>query len=218
MRWFTELPIKRKLLWIVVFAVAVAGIVTAAVLTAYETSTFQPKIVSEVRADAQMMAEMIEPAIEFDDASTVGKQLATLQRRPAVRAATVFLTDGRRFATYQRAGATSSLPASLPTGPRQGFEGNTLWVLEPVEAPVVSQGSTIGYIWLQVDLPPLSQRLYQYGAVAAASACSLVVLALLLSLTLRRAISGPLQTLMQTAHGVSEQKDYSLRAAVGGRD
>jgi PAS domain S-box-containing protein len=218
MSTWVEPGIQRKLWWIVVLAVAVPALVTILLLVIYETKTFQPRMARELRADAQMMAEMIEPAIEFDDAETVGKQLATLRQRPEMRAAAVFLPDGRRFALYLRAGAAGMVPESLPTGAVQQFDTGTLWVLEPVLAPAVSQGSILGQVWLQIDLPPFSQRLYQYGAVAAASALSLLVLATLLSLTLRRAVSAPIAALVRTAQTVSEQKDYSLRVAVSGQD
>ncbi len=218
MQAFIQPGLQRKLWWIVVLAVAVPALVTIGLLTVYETNTFKPRMAGALRADAQMMAEMIQPAIEFDDADTAGKQLATLRQRPELRAAAIFLPDGRRFAHYEREGLAGSIPASLPAGVRQQFDSASLWVLEPVVSPVVSQGDVQGGIWLWIDLPPLSQRLYQYGAFAAASSLSLLVLALLLAWTLRHAVSAPISVLVQTAQVVSEKKDYSLRVPVGGQD
>jgi PAS domain S-box-containing protein len=206
--------LQRKLWWIVVLAVAVPALVTIGLLAVYESNTFQPRLAAALRADAQMMAEMIQPAIEFDDADTAGKQLATLRQRPELRAAAVYLPDGRLFATYERAGLEGVVPAVRPRGARQLFDAATLWVLEPVQTPVVSQGE----IWLSIDLPLLSQRLYQYGAFAAASSLSLVVLALLLFWTLRRAVAGPITALVQTAQAVSEKNDYTLRVPIAGQD
>jgi PAS domain S-box-containing protein len=214
---FLKHGIERKLWGIVALAVVVPALVTLLLLVVYETNTFRPRLIRELRADAQMMAEMIEPAIEFDDADTVGKQLATLRQRPEMRAAAVYQTNGRRFAFYQRSDLTTTVPETRPAG-QELVANNTLWVVEPIKSPAVSQGSVLGEIWLQMDLPPLLQRLYQYGAMAGASALSLIVLAVLLALTLRRAVAGPVTALVRTAQAVSENKDYSLRVPNYGQD
>ncbi len=207
---FSQLPLQRKLLWIVALAVTMAAAISALVLVIYETTTFRPRVLHALRADAEIMAAMLAPAVDFGDDLTAARQLGTMHGRPDLRAAAIYLPSGASFASHQRLPGEVRMPATRPPDPAGEAESNVVTLMQPMAVG----NRTVGHLWLQFDLPPVSQRLYQYGAVAAASAFSLVVLAVMLSLTLQRTVSRPLRGLATVAQAVTDRKDYSLRAPV----
>ena len=192
----------------------VAAVVLAAAITLFETTTFRPRFVTSAQADARLLAELLVPALEFDDERTAALQLASLARRPEFAGALIQLPDGRLFAakdSVRRAREKTLLP---PNGPEARIDGRVVTVIEPIRG----QDGLLGWLRLEIELPTAGKRLYYYGIFALAAVASLAVLAALLSYVLRRAVAEPVEILLRATQAVSEKKDYALRVPVEGRD
>ncbi len=67
-------------------------------------------------------------------------------------------------------------------------------------------------------LTPLADRIWEYAPLLGAVALSLFALAIMLSITLRRAISEPVQALAATARDVTRLRDYRRRVSSDSND
>ncbi len=211
---FADLPIQRKLLGSVLLAVTVAAVVLVLSITLYETTTFRPRFVTGARADARMLADLLVPALEFSDDRTAAAQLASLERRPEVSASAIFLVDGTLFASRHRVAAARFDRPPAASAPPVAVVGRVVTVVERIEGV----NGELGLLCMRIDLPTVARRFADHGIFVLASVVSLGVLAVLLSYVLRRAVSGPVETLVEAARVVSEKKDYALRVPVTGRD
>jgi PAS domain S-box-containing protein len=207
----SSLPIRRQLIVLLVIAVGLSALLSAGALAIYESFTYHPRLVSDLRGNAATMADMIAPAVDFGDDATAEKQLAILNRRNGVWASAVFLPPGTLFASHKRAEASVRIPERLPAASVDGAEiDNAIILLQPVQV----DGRPLGSLWVVMETPSLAQRLTQYATLAGVSLLSLATLALVLSFALRRAISTPIRRLSEAAQAVSENKDYAVRVRV----
>jgi PAS domain S-box-containing protein len=99
-----------------------------------------------------------------------------------------------------------------PTGHRFTNHELTLW------QPVKRGETVIGYVYLLKALPPLHERLPQYGIMAGAVLFALVVVGYILIRGVRKNFVQPLSTLLATTAHVTEHNDYSARANLGRDD
>jgi signal transduction histidine kinase len=163
---------------------------------------------------AEMLAYNGASALEFRDEEAGGHVLAALAAEPRVVCAALYARDGAPLATYQRPGAgADALPLRAPA-PQAGhryLEG-TLRVSRPVQLG----GATIGSVFVVSDLQDVGQRVRDYSLMVVVVALGAVVLAGLASARMQSSISGPLLRLAELARRVTQDKDYSVRAAPEG--
>ncbi|MBI2950413.1 MAG: PAS domain S-box protein [Verrucomicrobia bacterium] len=207
MRFLRTLSIKSKLTWIIMLTSGVALAIACAGFVAYEVVVFRRSMVLDLTTLAQIMADSCAVPLSFENEEEADRALKTLQAKEHIVFASILRSDGREFAKYPAQAPAPSPPSALPETHR--FRDQYLEVLWPI----VAGGETIGSVYLRSDLEELHERLRRYaGIVAIVFVCSAAV-ALALSVKLQQLISGPLLHLAQTSRVVSEQKDYSVRAA-----
>jgi methyl-accepting chemotaxis protein len=79
--------------------------------------------------------------------------------------------------------------------------------------PILSEGTRIGTLYLISDYRKRSIRLHAlYASILVAVLASSFLVAVVVSSRLERLISGPIQTLADTARRIATKADYSLRA------
>lgn len=211
---FSRLPIGRQLVLLLTVAVTISALVSAACLAIYESLNYWPRQAAEFRTNAAAMAEMIAPAVDFGDDATAAKQLAALNRRNEVRASAVYSLDGHLFASHTR----DSQVRVSPVRPLPAVDGTRTLDSFAVLQPIQVDGRTLGTLWVVLETPDFSRRLYQYGTVASVSLLALVMVALILTFALRSTIIGPLQRLAEAARAVTERKNLGVRVEVTSRE
>ncbi len=82
--------------------------------------------------------------------------------------------------------------------------------------PVVKESLQLGTLYVQSDLGEMAERLWRYAAIAFAAAGLSLLAAYALSRRLQQRMSRPIMALADTARVVSDQHDYSVRAAATG--
>jgi signal transduction histidine kinase len=208
MRRFADLPVRRKLMAIVMLASGGALLAANAGLFIADLVRFRSDLERDLLSLAEIVAANSTAALVFDDSRAAAETLGALRARPVVAAACIFRADGRRFAEYFRAGAARHpLPAAPPEDGAR-FASGSLRLASPIRL----RGQRIGTVYLEADLADMYARLRWQVATVTIVLLGAAALSLLLASRLQRVISDPILELAATATAVSERQDYSLRA------
>ena len=212
-RWFSDLPIRRKLVAMTVASTTVALLLAAGGFLAWDVLTFRNEIRRDLTAQARILGENSAPALVFNDDRAAGETIAALELRPRVVMACLYLADGdsRLFATYHR---DENRPC--PSRPADGIALG--WGEARLAAPVTYAGSRVGTLFIQRELSDVWERLLVGIGTVALLIVLCIVVALLIGARLQRSIVDPLLDLADAAHHVSDAKDYGTRARAQSND
>lgn len=234
MSWMRHLPIHRKMVLIILVASGVALMATALAVLVYEVGSYRPRKAQEVRTQAQLFSANLHPSLAFFAPEDTTNELLKLSNNPEIALACVYDANAEMVAYYERSellptpaeAAALLLPPTPPGVAAQEvcptisppheyvFEGDRLDLTQEV----AREGNLLGFLFLRYDLPPLSGRLTQYSLMFGAVLFALLMVSVLLSQALDRAISGPILGLAEAAHAVTEDEDYSVRVQPLGDD
>lgn len=232
---FKDYPIRRKLMVMLLLTTGVALSLTCLAFISYEYFSFRTATARNLATLGRVIANNSTAALAFDNPDDAQQVLASLKAEPRIVAAALYDSHGKLFARYPTTldgGAVGSLgsvvqerPGARPSDPaRDGrgslprtlgpdgyrFDDAGLTGLEPVRE---GSNTRLGTLYLRSDLSALHQQLILYSVIAAAMTGLAFLLAYLLSRMLQQQISGPVQTLARAAQTVSQNRDYSVRAA-----
>ena len=208
MKQFVSQSLTSKLIRLTLIAVALALLATVTAVVLFEITTFRPRALDNAKAQVDLVAHIIAPALEFEDERTATKLLEVLRHEQAVESAGVYRANGSKLAQYRRSGETIDPPATSPERPDQ-IEGRKIIV----SGQVSSDGAVLGRVWLQAGMPGWTDRVRQYGPLLVLVALAVVVLSLAISVAMRRQITDPLHALAETVRLVGQSRDLQLRVA-----
>jgi signal transduction histidine kinase/ActR/RegA family two-component response regulator len=192
---------------VVVKTTAFALVLAAAAMAVQDFTAYRGARVSQLSTEAAILGLAVAPALAFDDRAAAERSLAALRAHPAVLAAALYGTDGREFARYLAAGQ-ADVPARLSQdGPLLTMHGQGAVLSQRI----VQNGEWLGTIYLRARFDMERRILTYVGIVAFVSAAALIA-ALVLSRSLQRSITAPLDAMAGVARQVVERRDYSLRA------
>nr|QBM02875.1 adaptive-response sensory-kinase SasA [uncultured archaeon] len=209
-----NVTIKGKLIAIVMVVCLSSLVLTSFMLFMFVRITFRNSIIQDILTDAQMAAENCNVALAFKNIEDVEKTLASLKSKPSIIFGGVYTLDGENFARYYReSNNTSVQPARLG---KDGyyFENDILTVFKSI----VLGEEKIGTLCIRSDLGPLYIVFRNSFLVIIMVLCLALTVAYIMSARLQRVISIPILNLAEIAKVVSEEKDYSVRAAKKAND
>ncbi len=208
-----DLPIKRKLMLVILLTSSFALFLMGTALIIYERVTFRRALAVNIGVLAQIVGSNSTAALAFDDPKNAREILAALAAEHQITAAAIYDQKGRIFASF---------PERVPLGqfPEQpGVDGHRFDRAHLVMFQPISQnGARLGTIYLQADLGQLYSRFSVYGGLLLlVIACSFLG-AMAISAILQQRISLPILELAKVATAVSERHDYSVRGTKHGAD
>ena len=207
MRSFQDMPIKQKLIVIIMSITTLALLLTALGIVITDTVIFRRNMQRDVVALTQIVGDSSAAALDFDDPGTATESLASLKARPHVVSACIYRPNGELFAAYERAGAgTRCVPGNAPDEMRFADAGLIS------RLPIQFKGKRLGTLMMITDTEGLTERLWLYGQTVAVLVLLSTILALILSSKLQALIAGPISNLAQVAREVSDTRDYGIRA------
>ena len=198
-----NLPIRQRIVVIIMIISAAALVLFGGVLLTYDFITEQRNLVNSSTTLANVIADNIAAAVAFNDPDAAVDTLSSLRAEPSVVAACVYTPQGL-FAKYVGPGQ-----APCPEKP-----GADLGVSQYVhtESPIDLNGQQLGVVHLRATLAPMYARLrLEILAIVGILLCS-SLFAFVLSSWLERFISVPTLSLAKTANAVTNERDYSIRA------
>lgn len=228
--FFGKMPIKRKLMIIIMFISSASLLLACVAMLLYERRSFRQTLAADFAIIADTFDDNLASGLAFDDAESLTETLSSLKANPSILAACVYsrsLTsvimapsqDGKLapsdskveetlVAEYQRADLKGSFQFRGRESTGQEFLADRLDTFQDITLA----GETIGSFYVASDLTPITQRLQRSTLIVFTVMCGALLLAFFLSTRLQKYISAPISHLAQTASTVASEKDYSVRA------
>src|SRR3569833_598526 len=211
---FKDLPIRSKLMTILLAITGTALTFTCLAFIAYEYVSFRHAARNNLRTLGQIIATNSTAALAFDNRNDAQEMLAALRVEPHVVAAGLYDARGTLFARYPAGSRVDSLPTVLG---RDGYRFDAAGLVG--QEPVRETGSRrLGTLYLRFELRALHEQLALYSLIAAAMTGIAFFVAYQHTRVLQEQISRPVQMLADVARSVSQQSDYSVRAHRFARD
>lgn len=180
-------------------------LMTCAAFFIYELITFRDLMRRQLTTQSEIVADNSTAALAFDDKEAAAETLKALDADKHIMVAALFDLEGKLFATYHT--GRGDVPARLQA---DGYRFTQKYL--EVYQPVLVEGKRLGTLFIRSDLEAIYDRFRLYGGIAVLFMLVSFLFAYLLSKLLQKSISTPLLELAQTAHTISQKKDYSVRA------
>ncbi|HEV7218874.1 MAG TPA: ATP-binding protein [Terriglobales bacterium] len=191
---------------------AAALLLACAAFFAYDQITFRQSLVRTLSAQAQIIGSNSVSALIFNDPQSATNTLSALKNSPNIASAGVITVEQRPFAQYSRdAGDTVVNIPPPPEGRVEAYWFKTTHLV--LVHSIVFQGKTLGFVYLRADLRELDQRLKRYATIAFVVLLLSLLAALIVSALFRRSVAEPIIQLAEVARAVSQDNNYSVRAA-----
>ena len=211
--WFRDLPIKRKLILVILLTSTFALWLMGTALITYEFVTFRRSLAVNMSVLANIIGANSTAALAFDDAPGAREILTALSAEHQVTAAAVYDQKGDLFARFPETLPRAEFPVH-PSADGDRFDRHHLTMYQPI----MQNGTRLGTIYLQADLGEMYARFRVYGTLLLIVSAFAFLGALALSARLQRRISRPILDLANVATAVSERHDYSVRGTRQGGD
>ena len=214
MKKLKDLPIKHKLVLICMLTTASALLLGSVTFITSELISLRQSMVDNLCGAAEAIASNVKSSLTFQDTKSAEEILGTLKAMNDVRVALVYDGRGKVFAAYRRDGFASdpSVPALGRDVHRVGLKGIELF------HPIVLDDEPVGSVYIRADMAGFYSRVIRYAITLFGVMGLCLFLSYLLAARLRRTVARPIEELAGVMDTISRRKDYSLRAAVSGRD
>jgi PAS domain S-box-containing protein len=209
MKLLHDLPIRRKVMLVMMLTTGVALLLACTALLSYELREFRHKLESDLATLGQVIGANSSAAISFDDEQAATEMLTALRAEPQIVAARIYRQGGQPLAGYIRPGATAALP-DKPNGTTFFAADDRLHHFAPIEDP--REQVQAGTIYLAAEFGGMRDRVKSYAGLLGVVLVASGLVAFALSAKLQTYISGPILNLAETTRKVSDEGNYSLRA------
>jgi signal transduction histidine kinase len=209
---FKDISIRRKLTYGMTLVAGVALLLAACASLAYEAYSFRLSKVRQLTAVAEVVGQNSRAALAFSDRAAAATILESLRGIPGVDHACVFDAGGVPFAQYPE--RPDRPPPMPPGGDGHTFGPGALEVFREIRL----DSGLVGTVYLRSGQRDLWTAMGWSLAFNATIFAGLGLLALWISHRFQGVITAPLLDLAALARRVSEDQDYSVRAAARGRD
>ena len=204
-----SLPLKRKLIAIIMGTTVLALILAAASFFAYDNLTFRSELVRDYETLVATLQATTTNAIVYNDPEQAQQILGGLDQQPNVIDAAVYTAEGKLFSSFSRAGTAA--PPSRPAG----LEGNGSAFMDDalvVHRQLLFRDKPVGTFVVRADLEGLKARFFDYLKILLLTVVGVSLIAFFVSSALQRSVSQPVLDLAKMARDVSVRRDFSVRA------
>jgi signal transduction histidine kinase len=210
---FRNLLIQQKLMLLFMANATLALLMACLLFWTYEIVYYRATLKHDVATIAQMLSESSAPALMLDDARTAEVTLSVLRADPMVADACLYNRHGEVIASYGNA-CHKGDGLVLVRGQSLCFTLRYLLV----SWPVLAGREQVGQLLIRVRLMAMYSQLLRSGGIALAVLSMALLFAFAISSRLQRIISGPIIHLTEVASQVSQDGNYSIRAAKSSND
>ena len=208
-RWFTRLPIHRKLVVMALLVTTVALLIANLGLLVIDAWRYRSTAFDEAVSTARVIAENTAAAVAFKDLEVARSSLESAGVRPTIRRACLYFADETLFAGFARA-PEFECPRRQPTHSPFSVVIGT--------GPVVSNKRIIGTVYVERDLTDLWTRVAVAGFTGIGMLLPAGAAALLLAHRLNRMVSEPIVELAAAARAIRPTDDRFVAPAVQAGD
>ena len=213
--WIKNVPIKTKLVLIILFCCVIGLALEGFGLIAYEHMRVREEMVRDLSSLARIVADRNTAALSFNDDKIALETLAALKAKRDITAAAIYDASGKVFAGYN---SGEERPYLFPDGNKLDDQVRVDEQHIHLVEPIVMDGAPIGKVFIRASLRELDRLWQKFLAISALIALLTVLITLFVAARLQRLVSGPVERLTDTAQQISGQKNYSLRATQESND
>lgn len=211
---FADFPIRRKLLTMVLVITAVTLAASAAVLVAFDVTSFRRDLVREFGTLTEVIAANSSATLAFDATDDAADLLQTLAAERSVTVAAIYDVNGNLFAAYApQMAAPMHIDPAIENATHVFRDGNLL-----TSRPIQQNGKFLGTLVMYTDLRWYYQRIGWYVFIGLSVVALAFGAAMVFSKVLRKSITGPIDELSRVAELVSAKGEFSTRARKFGDD
>jgi PAS domain S-box-containing protein len=211
MQFFRNLPIQKKIGWLMLMTCGSALAVAGAAVLVIQLATFRQDFTQDIDVIGQIVCEQCAAAITLKDPRNTEIILRAVRARSLIVEAAVLLPDDSKFAGFGEEAEPTATPVADGIHFARGFL--------VLNRPIFHGADRVGTLRLVSDYQSgYRQSLRLYGTVLGVVLLLSVVLVLFLSQHLQSLITKPILDLAQTAQQIADKQDYSVRALKSGQD
>lgn len=208
-----NLPIKTKLIAMMMLAASIGIFVMAIVISINEAVTMRNDIEAELATLTQVIGSRSTGSLTFNDPRTAVENLNALAIKKDIVYAAIYQEEGFLFAEY-KADSKNSSPlrqgnwlAYLLNFMSSGKSGSTI----EVSGDIYFENQRIGTVQIRSDMTNFMVKMQRYLGWIVISLLACFTLSLIVSTRLHKLISTPILNLQAVTGKVSESDDYSVR-------
>jgi signal transduction histidine kinase/ActR/RegA family two-component response regulator len=199
--------VRGKMMRIVVITTAIALLAAGAGMLLHDLSVYRDSWVSDLDTQSSILGTSTASALMTGDRTVANRNVNAVRWRTTLLLAALYSADGRLFASFVRPGE-SAPPLQLQATVRSSrVSGGNV----ELTAPIIQDGQHLGTILLRAHHDIGARALAYLGIFGLVTLMSMLV-ALLLSTSLQKVITEPLDSMADVARQVTTKRDYSLRA------
>ena len=200
------LSVRGKVLTMLMATSGAAVMLASGATFVYDSRNMHRVMSEDLGSLADIAGANSVAAMAFGDVAASNEILAALALKPGIVAAALYDKKGDLFTSFRRSKPSAEpiplhVPASVSAPDRT-----------TIVRPITLSGEVAGFIYISSDHSEIASRQMRSGQLLVVIMVGTMLVLYLLSLTLEGFISAPILALANTAHRVSETKNYSLRA------
>jgi len=224
MRLFRDVPIKRKLMIIIMLTSAVGIFLASASIVVKDIILFRDTMAEKFSTLAEVIGTNSAASLIFKDMDAAKETLTALSAEPHVCGAHIYTKGGKLFAEYHGKGETAHSGFCA-------FRDENIAALEQMKEgflfraghldvckSIVLDNEILGKVVIQSDLQGLHYRVKVYAGIVSIVILASIFVAYLLSIRFQRFITDPILNLADKMNKISEEKNYSIRVEKNSHD
>ncbi|MEQ1559571.1 MAG: ATP-binding protein [Methyloglobulus sp.] len=209
-----NLPIKTKLITMMMLSASIGIFVMAIVISINEAMTMRHDIEAELATLAQVIGSRSTGSLTFNDPRTANENLHALATKKDIVYAAIYQEDGLLFAEYKANTGNLSLQqqdASWLTRILHFVSSEKFSSTIEVSNAIYFENKQIGAVQIQSDMTYFFVKMSRYLSWVVITLLACFTLSLIVSSRLHKLISLPILNLQQVTSKVSQSDDYSVR-------
>jgi signal transduction histidine kinase/DNA-binding response OmpR family regulator len=198
--------ISRKLVLGVLLTTLTALLVACTTMLVLDIRNYQSGWANDLQAQADILARVTQPALEFNDSKVAQENLLQLRAKQPIAGAAVYRPDGSMFAYYAKGQEdVAKLPKRVPQAGHT-IDGGRI----AVATRMLRNGELAGIVYVQAEYPLMAQ-VWRYLSILGAVLLGSLLIAMLMSSWLQSAIIKPVLALTEAVDQVIRRRDFSMR-------
>lgn len=206
MKNFNDLPIKSKLIIIILAITVLTTVLCTSFYVYFELKTFKKEMIRNLTVLAKAIGTTNRATLIFNDKISARKHLSSLKHEPQLIFAALYYPNGEIFVDFS---SDKAIPFKPPTSLKEG----QYTFVDRIEiiTSIFHKGEEVGKIYLHAHLQEFESKVK--NSILFAVMILILVLFLVLGVTikLQNIISKPILSLANTAKEISETSNYSIR-------
>ncbi len=209
--------LKTKLMLSMMSLVTLVIILISYSIIKNQQQAAQEQAYDELSSLSQLIATNSISAVVFNDPVAAEETLSGLKSRSDLLSAVIFDSAGRLFSRYHREQKMDLPDLAMVENLLKQNHAHIHMTDRGMYCymPMISDGETVGLVYLEDDLSSLKSELNHFYQVVILTSVVAFIISFALMLLLQTMFSRPLHQLLNVIHNITDTKNYGQRAPMG---